>query len=84
MARRLAKGPWHTAPLVVYKMFLVLLEVLVAVFPVSMALYVFTDRLLSAYSLSPKVLLMFGFSTTVLYLVPKTHADFFCLETLSQ
>lgn len=28
VARRLARGPWHTAPLVVYKTFLVLLEVL--------------------------------------------------------
>lgn len=56
----------------------------VAVFPVSRALYVFTDQLLSACSLAPKVLLMFFFSTTVLYLVPKTHVDFSCLETLSQ
>lgn len=34
-----------------------------AVFPVSRALYAFTDRLLSACSLALKLLLVFGFST---------------------
>lgn len=81
MARRLARESWHTPSLVVYKMFLVFFRSWWAVFPVSRAPYAFTDRLLGACSLAPKLLLLLHFITTLHYSVSKTHAGVSCLET---